>query len=167
MNIINVNINELTAYENNPRHNQGAVNQVAKSITEFGFKVPIIIDKDNVIITGHTRVLAAEKLGMKTVPTIVAEDLTDEQVKAFRIADNRTGENAHWDIEKLNEELEKVKDLFTGFDMAEVDMFLSVEEADKMLDEYKPPTKTIYICPECGHEAAQDKFKHTVEKEIE
>lgn len=96
---------ELVPYENNPRHNEYAVDSVANSIREFGFKSPIIVDEKNVIINGHTRKLAADQLGMKEVPVIVADDLTDEQVRAFRLADNKVGEIAEWDSEKLTLEL--------------------------------------------------------------
>lgn len=103
-----LNISELKPYENNPRFNDKAVDAVAASIKEFGFKVPIVIDKDNVIIAGHTRLKAAQKLGMTEVPVIIADDLTEEQVKAFRIADNKVAELAEWDFEKLEMELKEL-----------------------------------------------------------
>ncbi len=87
-------IDDLKPYENNPRFNDDAVEYVANSIKEFGFKVPIVIDKDNVIVAGHTRYKASMELGLEEVPCIVADDLTDEQVKAFRLADNKVGEKA-------------------------------------------------------------------------
>lgn len=114
MKIIEKNIDSLTPYHNNPRNNENAVEPVAASIREFGFKVPIVIDSDGVIVTGHTRLKAAEKLGMKKVPCIVADDLTPEQVKAFRVADNKVSEFATWDFEKLEEELAAL-----SFDMSE------------------------------------------------
>lgn len=103
-----LNISELKPYENNPRFNDKAVDAVAASIKEFGFKVPIVIDKDNVIIAGHTRLKAAQKLGLTEVPVIIADDLTEEQVKAFRIADNKVAELAEWDFEKLEMELKEL-----------------------------------------------------------
>lgn len=102
MEITNTPIEDLVPYTNNPRKNDKAVDSVAKSIQEFGFKVPIILDNDNVIITGHTRLKAAKQLGMKEVPTIKAEDLTPEQVKAFRIMDNKSQEYSGWDWELFN-----------------------------------------------------------------
>ena len=102
MNIIEKPINEVIPYEKNPRINDNAVPAVMKSIEEFGFKVPIVIDKNGIIVTGHTRLKAAKKLGMKTVPCIVADDLTPEQIKAFRLADNKVAEAAEWDMELLN-----------------------------------------------------------------
>ena len=95
----------------NPRINDNAVPAVMKSIEEFGFKVPIVIDKNGTIVTGHTRLKAAKKLGMKTVPCIVADDLTPEQIKAFRLADNKVAEAAEWDMELLNEELDGIIDI--------------------------------------------------------
>lgn len=116
MKIIEKKLIELKEYENNPRNNDGAVRAVAKSIKEFGFKVPIIIDSDGVIVAGHTRRKAAEYLGLETVPCIVADDLSPEQVKAFRLADNKTGELADWDFDKLEEELEELSN--AEFDMS-------------------------------------------------
>lgn len=98
-------ISLLQEYENNPRDNDSAVDAVAASINEFGFKVPIVITSDNIIIAGHTRLKASIKLGLSEVPCIIANDLTDEQIKAFRLADNKTAELATWDLSKLEEEL--------------------------------------------------------------
>lgn len=105
MNIIEINISDIKEYENNPRNNENAIEPVANSIKEFGFKVPIILDRDNVIVAGHTRIRAAKKLGLETVPCVIADDLTPEQIKAFRLADNKVGEIAEWDFTKLEEEL--------------------------------------------------------------
>ena len=111
MNVIEMDVNSLIPYENNPRKNENAVDKVALSISAFGFKVPIVIDANNVIVTGHTRLLAAKKLGLKTVPCIMADDLTDEQIKAFRLADNKVAEFSEWDEEKLMKELEELGDV--------------------------------------------------------
>lgn len=111
MEIITKKIDELIPYEKNPRKNDEAVDYVANSINEFGFKVPIVIDKDNVIIAGHTRYKASKKLKLKEVPCIVADDLTEEQVKAFRLADNKVSEVAEWDMTLLGEELLDIEDL--------------------------------------------------------
>lgn len=108
MKIVNKNINDLIVYENNPRDNDTAVDAVASSIKEFGFKVPIIITKDNVIIAGHTKLKASLKLGLTEVPCIIADDLNEEQIKAFRLADNKTAELATWDFSKLEEELSNI-----------------------------------------------------------
>lgn len=105
---IETSIDDLIPYKNNPRNNDGAVEAVAASIRAFGFKVPIIADKNNVIVAGHTRFEAAKKLGLETVPVIVADDLTDEQVEAFRLADNKTAELAGWDYQLLSQELAEI-----------------------------------------------------------
>ena len=103
--VIQMKLTELIPYENNPRINDDAIDVVANSIKEFGFKNPIIIDKDNVIVCGHTRRLAAIKLGLTEVPCIRADDLTEDQIKAFRVADNKTSELSTWDLDKLKIEL--------------------------------------------------------------
>lgn len=100
-----VDIDSIKPYENNPRHNEEAIPYVMNSIKEFGFKNPIIIDKNNVIIAGHTRLESAKRLGMKEVPIIHADDLTEEQVKAYRLADNKVSEKAEWDFNMLDAEL--------------------------------------------------------------
>lgn len=102
-------LSDITPYENNPRNNEEAVEKVANSIKEFGFNQPIVVDKDNVIIVGHTRYLAAQELGLTEAPVIVAENLSEEQARAYRLADNKTGELAGWDFEKLALELEQSK----------------------------------------------------------
>lgn len=114
MTIIDKPIDELIPYANNPRHNDDAVFAVANSISQFGFKVPVIVDKENVLVCGHTRYKAAQKLGLKTIPCIIADDLTPEQINAFRLADNKTAELADWDMSKLEEELQG---LSNDFDM--------------------------------------------------
>ena len=122
MNIIDLSVDELIPYENNPRKNDDAVDKVALSISAFGFKVPIVIDANNVIVTGHTRLKAAKKLGMKSVPCIKADDLTEEQIKAFRLADNKVAEFSEWDEEKLMQELDSMGDIdmsLYGFEFPE------------------------------------------------
>ena len=101
-------IDKVVPYENNPRNNADAVEATANSIREFGWQQPIVVDKDGVIIVGHTRLKAAKKLKMKQVPVTVADNLTDEQVKAYRLADNKTGELADWDEDLLEGELAKI-----------------------------------------------------------
>lgn len=103
-----VPVDSIVPYENNPRKNDDAVDYVANSIREFGFQSPIIVDSNNVIVCGHTRAKAAQKLGLTEVPVVVADGLTDEQVKAYRLADNKTGEMSVWNWGKLNEELEDI-----------------------------------------------------------
>jgi len=128
------NIADLNPYANNPRLNDGAVDAVAASIKEFGFKVPIVVDSDGVIVTGHTRVKAAKKLGIDTVPVIVADDLTPEQVKAFRLADNKTGELAQWDFDKLDIELGDIDEI----DMGDFGFDMALEVEDDVEDDVAP-----------------------------
>lgn len=111
MKIIELKIDVLKPYDKNPRKNKEAVKYVAESIKEFGFKQPIVIDKNNVIVCGHTRLLAAKQLGLKEVPCILADDLTEEQINAYRLVDNKTNEFAEWDNELLKEELFKLPSL--------------------------------------------------------
>lgn len=120
MQVENIRIEQLKEYENNPRFNEGAVEAVAASIREFGFRVPIVVDAENVIIAGHTRLKAAKKLGMESVPCIKAEDMTPDQVKAYRLADNKTGELAGWDFTKLEEELAEMSFEMADFGFEEI-----------------------------------------------
>lgn len=132
--IVYKHIDELIPYENNPRHNDEAVEYVANSIKEFNFKVPIVVDKNGVVVAGHTRLKAAKKLGIERIPCIVADDLTDEQIAAFRLADNKVGEIAEWDEELLHIELGDIDNIdmeqfgFTFDDVDEVPEELDDEE---------------------------------------
>ena len=112
-------IDELIPYVNNARKNDNAIDAVASSIKNYGFKQPIVVDGQGEVIAGHTRLKAAKKLGLKEVPVIVANDLTPAQVKAYRIADNRVGELAEWDMELLQLELDDIEE-FTGFEDLEL-----------------------------------------------
>ena len=133
MEIYEISVNDLKPYENNPRINDDAIDKVADSIREFGWKVPVVIDKNNIIVAGHTRLKAAQKLGLDKVPCIIADDLTPEQVKAFRLADNKTAEFAAWDFEKLAEELGEI----TEIDMAQFGFEeIQAEEGEIIEDEW-------------------------------
>lgn len=155
MNIVEIPVDDLIPYENNPRLNDEAVDAVAASIREFGFKVPIVVDKNNVIVCGHTRMKAAVLLGLDTVPAIRADDLTDEQIKAYRLADNKTAELADWDFDALSKELQGLSIDMADFGFAEDteigfnenalnELFMDAPESEK-----KP--KTVK-CPHCGEE---------------
>lgn len=137
--IIEKSIDELVPYENNARINDKAVDVVANSIKEFGFKNPCIIDKNNVIVAGHTRVLACKKLGIDKVPCIVADDLTEEQIKAFRIADNSSAQVAEWDMEKLMAELETIDYDMSKYglaeQMAEIETIIEKEKAKELVED--------------------------------
>ena len=147
MQIVNKNIEEIKIYENNPRNNDSAVDYVAQSIKDFGFKIPIILDKNNVIVAGHTRYKAAKKLNFTEIPCIIADDLTDEEIKAFRLVDNKSAEIATWDLELLNIELENI----TGIDMTLYDFNLADILDNVIEDDYEvklpeePKTKLGYI----------------------
>lgn len=129
-------IKSVIPYANNPRNNKDAVDKVAASIREFGFKQPIVVDSDNVVIVGHTRLKAAKKLRMKEVPVLIADDLDEEQVKAYRLADNRVAEFSSFDDDLLNIELDGILDLDMeqfGFDIDfedDEDSTTEVEEDD-------------------------------------
>ena len=121
---------DIIPYENNPRDNADAVGPTAESIREFGFNQPIAVDKDNVIICGHTRLMAAKLLGLEEVPVVVADWLTPEQAKAYRITDNKTGEKSSWNIEKLVGELKELEESGydtkeTGFDTTEIERMMA------------------------------------------
>ena len=148
MNITEKKLSELHPYENNPRKNENAVPYVAESIRRYGFKVPIVIDRNGVIVAGHTRYLASIELGLETVPCIVADDLTDEEIKEFRLVDNKTSEFAGWDFDMLETELQELD--FGDFDFhfpetedIDIDGFFEEhEEAEKEPKQIK--------CPHCG-----------------
>jgi hypothetical protein len=126
-------IEDLKQYDRNPRKNDKGVDAVAESIREFGFKVPIIIDKNGVIVAGHTRLKAAMKLGMEEVPCIVADDLTESQIKAFRIADNRASDYSTWDFPLLVSEIQTLGGMY--------DEILNVADFEGLLEEFNDVTK--------------------------
>lgn len=144
MEITNMNVAFLKEYEKNPRRNEKAVDAVAASIQEFGFKVPIIVDREGVIVAGHTRLKAAKKLGMDTVPCIIADDLTDEQIRAFRLADNRTAELAEWDPELLMQELSEITIDMEAFGFLPEEQIEDPE--DIVEDEYQEPDRIKVRC---------------------
>ena len=142
MKITYMNIADIKPYEKNPRRNEKAVDAVANSIREFGFKNPIIVDKDNVIISGHTRRLAALKLGLEQVPVYVAADMPEAKTKAFRLADNRVAELASWDLDALRKEIAAVQEIdLTAFGFSDALVGISME-----------PGVTKHVCPRCGAE---------------
>lgn len=157
LNIVYKKISEINEYQNNPRINDEAIEPVMESIKNFGFLVPVVLDKSNVIIAGHTRKKVAEKLHMETIPCIYAEYLTEEQVKAFRLADNKTAEFSQWDIEKLEKELSDIMDIdmeslfhFADFDTENIDV-----SDDDFLQQYESSQNKknkMIVCPHCGKE---------------
>ena len=166
MQVVEKKIGEIKPYEKNPRKNDNAVDAVASSISQFGFKNPIVIDGNNVIICGHTRYKAAQKLGLDVVPCVVADDLTEEQIKAYRLADNKVSELAEWDIDLLGEELDGIFDI----DMSDFG-FSFAEEAEATGDEpintdtnfnYKEQYGVIVIC---NNEQEQEKVYNSLTAE--
>lgn len=149
--IIYLSLNQVKPYENNPRINDDAVEMVAKSIEEFGFKNPIIVDSNMIIIAGHTRLKAAERLGIEEIPVIIADDLTDDQANALRLVDNKTSELAQWDFEKLKLELDNINmdmlDFDFNYDELNIEDLKPIEEDNFDLEEAleeinEPITKT-------------------------
>ena len=150
MEVHEIGLSYLVEYENNPRNNDSAVEAVAESIKQFGFKVPIIVDKDNVIVAGHTRLKAARLIGLDKVPCIVADDLTPEQIKAFRLADNKVGELACWDFAKLEEELAGISE---QFDMSTFGVEFDIDnEENKNEREEAKYNETISVVIECEND---------------
>jgi ParB-like chromosome segregation protein Spo0J len=141
MKIVEIDLCDIIPYENNPRRNEKAVDAVANSIKTFGFNNPIILDKDNVIISGHTRRLASLQLGLERVPCYIAEDLSEEQVRAFRLADNRVASLSTWDEKKLTEEIREILNI----DLSDFGF-----KQDDITDVFLNPK--VHVCPKCGHE---------------
>lgn len=160
-------IEQVKPYENNPRVNDAAVNKVAASIQEFGWQQPIVVDKDNVVIVGHTRLKAAQQLGFDEVPIHVASELDEEKVKAYRLADNRTNEFAEWDIGKLEDELKAIDDSDFDFDM---DTFgfdgiespeIDDEGQEELRDEYSQNVGKVIYEPKDTNWTASDLYEQT------
>jgi len=138
MKIVMTKVTQLNPYQKNPRHNDTAVDAVASSIKEFGFKVPIVITHDHVIVAGHTRLKAAQQLGLTEVPCIIADDLTEDQIKAFRLADNKTSELATWDFEMLESELLNIDMDMLQFGFEELESALPEGSIDDDFEEEVP-----------------------------
>lgn len=140
--IVYKDIDTLKPYKKNARFNENAIAKVAESIKMFGFKNPCVIDKNNVIIVGHTRISGAKLLGMKQVPCIIADDLSEEQVKAFRLVDNRTSEFASWNYDLLQSELEELDIDLSDFEFPDLtyEDTMSAEELESILDDDTDPT---------------------------
>lgn len=152
-------IDDIKPYINNPRLNEEAIPYVMNSIKEFGFKNPIILDKNNVIVAGHTRLESARRLDMKEVPVIYADDLSEEQVKAFRLADNKVAEKSMWDYTKLDEELDSILDI----DMSMFDFDINTDDLELDYDnenEVEDINKKLCRCPKCGHINEEKAFKY-------
>lgn len=154
--IIYLKLDDIKPYENNPRNNDEAVDKVAKSIKDFGFRSPIIVDKNNVVICGHTRLRASYQLGLKEAPVIVADDLSQEQVNALRLVDNKTNEFAKWDFDRLEEELLNIDFDLTdfGFDLAD---FEEKEETPKEREDLSDKAGSMFqVIIDCENEEEQE-----------
>ena len=170
-----VPVEDIVPYKNNPRNNDKAVDIVEKSIKEFGFKNPVILDEKNEIIAGHTRLRAAKKLKMKEVPVIRAKDLTEDQVKAFRIMDNKSTEFAKWDLDLLKVEFGSLKTLeFTGFSEAEIDKIVDPKEKFSMGNKepkYKIELGDVYKLGDhriiCGDSTKEATYLKLIPKNVE
>lgn len=152
MNIIEKKVKDLKPYEKNPRLNDDAVKYVAESIKNFGFKVPLVIDKDNNIVCGHTRWKACKKLKIDTVPCVVADDLTEEQIRAYRLADNKVGEKAEWDLALLDTELAEIETIdmtLLGFDEPE-QTEQKINVGGELNTDSFSDDKFECTCPKCG-----------------
>ena len=159
MEIKDLPLSDILPYARNPRKNKHATEKVAASIKEFGFRQPIVVDSEMVIVAGHTRFYAAKKLKLKTVPVHIAADLSPANAKAYRIADNRTHEEAEWDEELLGLELGELQEMefsdlaLTGFDAAEIEQYLHLEPSgedganeDEPTNNYKEQYGVIVVC---------------------
>lgn len=153
-----VEIGKVIPYINNPRKKHN-VDKVANSIKEFGFQQPIVVDKDFIVIVGHTRLDASKKLGLTHVPIQIA-DLNQTQANAYRIADNRLNQDAEWDNELLNIEISELLKLdfntdIMGFESGELDKIMllgKIKEDPNDFKEINESLKTKHICPSCGYE---------------
>ena len=146
MQIIEKRLDELQPYDNNPRKNDAAVPYVAESISRYGFKVPIVIDADGVIVAGHTRYLASIELGLDTVPCIVADDLTEDEIKEFRLVDNKVSEYAAWDMSALEEELADIDfgDFDFGFpEFEDINFDVEPEHKGNMAKQFLAPPFSV------------------------
>lgn len=153
--IVYISVDNITPYENNPRHNDETVAPLAKSIEQFGFKQPIVLDKNNVIIMGHTRYKAAHLLNLKTVPCIIASDLTDKQAKGLRIIDNKIQELSGWDFDRLDEEIQDLIKSDINFNLEDFG-FEHIDEilSDDFFRDAEPHEKKHkkITCPYCNKE---------------
>ena len=155
MEIVDMPIGQIKPYKKNPRKNEKAVPEVVKSIKEFGFRQPLVVDSSMVLIVGHTRLLAAKELGLASVPVHIASTLTPAQVRAYRIADNRSHDKSEWDVTLLNEELGELFEMDEKFDIHFMDFSLEDFKDKEFIpdlpneDEDEKPEKKPILHVEC------------------
>lgn len=157
MQIEKVKITEIHPYEKNPRRNDSAVDAVAASIKEFGWQQPIVVDRNGVIIAGHTRYKAAKKLKCKEVPIVVADNLTEEQVKAYRLADNKTNGLAEWDADLLIKELGEISIDMGQFGFDSNEMFSSVSHETEERRREARLNESISVVIDCENDEEAEK----------
>ena len=146
--VVMLKLDDIHPYENNPRINDDTASRLVDIIKEYGFKVPLVVDKNHVIISGHARYKAAKMMGLNEVPCMIADDLTEEQAREFRLVDNKAAEKAQWDFDELHHELEDLPDMEQyGFFVE--DIARTHEKAEKKKSEEKV---SVVCCPRCGKE---------------
>ena len=163
MNIIELEINEIIPYKDNPRVNKDAVNVVKNSLSKFGWQQPLVLDKNKEIVVGHTRYYAAHELGMKKIPCLIAEDLSEEKIKAYRIMDNKSSEYASWNYGLLTKEMQDILDsggldlTFTGFSDREIENMIEDIQVDIQdeKDVARMDELNLITCPSCGHKFSE------------
>lgn len=165
MQIVYRSIKDILPYEKNPRINDEAVPVVKESIKEFGFRIPIVIDVNDVIVAGHTRVKSAKELGMEEVPCTIADDLTEEQIKAFRLIDNKSAEIATWDEELLQQELSEILDIdmsMFGFEEGETDFADEIEDNTYTMKTNIPQYEIAGECPTISEMLDKEKSRELI-----
>ena len=164
--IITLKLSDIIPYERNPRKNDAAVDDVAESIRQVGYRQKIIVDENNVILAGHTRWKALQKLGWKEAEVQRELDMTEEQKRKYRLLDNKVAEKSSWDYELLDWELQDLdfEDYDFGFEAYDDDIFADVNDIDEK--NYEAPAKTELICPACGHRDSKERFKAVGSEDI-
>lgn len=163
MNIVELQIDEIVPYKDNPRVNKDAVNVVKNSLSKFGWQQPLVLDKDKEIVVGHTRYYAAHELGMKKIPCLIATDLDAEKIKAYRIMDNKSSEYASWNYGLLTKEMQDILELggldltYTGFSDREIENMIDDIDVEIQADDEvaRMDELNLITCPSCGHKFSE------------
>ena len=163
MNIVELEIDEIKPYKDNPRVNKDAITVVKNSLSKFGWQQPLVLDKNNEIVVGHTRYYAAIELSMKKIPCLIADDLNDEKIKAYRIMDNKSSEYASWNYGLLTKEMQDILELggldltFTGFSDREIENMIDDIDVEIQADDEvaRMDELNLITCPSCGHKFSE------------
>ena len=163
MNIVELQIDEIVPYKDNPRVNKDAINVVKNSLSKFGWQQPLVLDKDKEIVVGHTRYYAAHELGMKKIPCLIATDLDAEKIKAYRIMDNKSSEYASWNYGLLTKEMQDILELggldltYTGFSDREIENMIDDIDVEIQADDEvaRMDELNLITCPSCGHKFSE------------